>query len=101
MRERSFCAAAPGGCDRSAREAAALPVPRSLHGRVIDRLRKAGVWQIAYDVQLTEQRAQLGNSVPGLLPAAQETSVRGRTASIDIWTLGPTAVPAPDAEASA
>jgi adenylate cyclase len=46
-------------------------------------------------------RAELGNSVPGLLPAAEETSVRGRTASIDIWTLGPTALPEPDTEATA
>ncbi len=30
------------------------PFPRSLHARVIDRLRKAGARQIAYDVQFTE-----------------------------------------------
>ena len=30
------------------------PFPRSLHARVIDRLRRAGARQIAYDVQFTE-----------------------------------------------
>ncbi|MGH2992318.1 MAG: CHASE2 domain-containing protein [Solirubrobacterales bacterium] len=30
------------------------PFPRSLHGRLIDRLRAAGAEQIAYDVQFTE-----------------------------------------------
>lgn len=30
------------------------PFPRSLHARVVDRLREAGVRQIAYDVQCTE-----------------------------------------------
>src|SRR5205085_5977046 len=30
------------------------PFPRSLHARAIDRLRAAGVRQIAYDVQFTE-----------------------------------------------
>ena len=30
------------------------PFPRSLHARVIDRLRQSGVSQIAYDVQFTE-----------------------------------------------
>jgi adenylate cyclase len=30
------------------------PFPRSLHGRLIDRLRTAGAEQIAYDVQFTE-----------------------------------------------
>lgn len=36
------------------------PFPRSVHGRVIDRLRQAGVRAIAYDVQFTEptERAQ-------------------------------------------
>jgi adenylate cyclase len=31
------------------------PFPRSQHGRAVDRLRKAGAAQIAYDVQFTEQ----------------------------------------------
>src|SRR6478672_11753127 len=31
------------------------PFPRSLHARVIDQLRKAGVRAIAYDVQFTEE----------------------------------------------
>jgi len=30
------------------------PFPRSLHGRVIDQLRKAGAAEVAYDVQFTE-----------------------------------------------
>ena len=30
------------------------PFPRSLHGRVIDRLRKAGARTVAYDIQFTE-----------------------------------------------
>jgi adenylate cyclase len=30
------------------------PFPRSMHGRVIDQLRKAGARQVAYDVQFTE-----------------------------------------------
>jgi len=33
------------------------PFPRSLHARVIDRLRKAGAREIAYDVQFTEPSA--------------------------------------------
>ena len=35
-----------------------FPFPRSLHGRVIDRLRQAGARQVAYDVQFTEPTKQ-------------------------------------------
>lgn len=34
------------------------PFPRSMHGRALDRLRKAGVRQVAYDVQFTEPTKQ-------------------------------------------
>ncbi|MDX6600430.1 MAG: hypothetical protein QOE87_4317, partial [Gaiellales bacterium] len=40
--------------DQSIGELQAFPFPRSLHGRMIDRLHAAGVREIVYDVQFTE-----------------------------------------------
>jgi adenylate cyclase len=45
-------------------------------------------------------RKLLGNDAMGLVPAG-DTSLRGRTASVALWTLGPSELPAPDAEAVA
>jgi adenylate cyclase len=40
--------------ERSVDDYGPWPFPRSIHGRLIDRLRQAGVAQIAYDVQFTQ-----------------------------------------------
>jgi adenylate cyclase len=45
-------------------------------------------------------RRLLGNDAYGLVPAG-EASLRGRTASTALWTLGPTGVPEPDSQATA
>jgi class 3 adenylate cyclase len=42
-------------------------------------------------------RKLLGNDALGVIPAGN-TSLRGRTASVALWTLGPTGVPEPDSE---
>jgi adenylate cyclase len=64
------------------------PLPRSRHGRVIDRLHKAGAAVIAYDIQFTEQTkpAEDGallesvfNADGRVLLATTETDARGRT----------------------
>ena len=40
--------------DRSIGQLGTWPLPRSLHGRVIDRLHAAGAREIVYDIQFTE-----------------------------------------------
>lgn len=67
------------------------PFPRSLHGRLLDRLRAAGVEAVAYDVQFTEPTTPRQDSaliaavdrttragIPVLL-ATEEVDARGRT----------------------
>lgn len=63
------------------------PFPRSIHGKAIDRLRKAGAKVIAYDVQFTEQtelredNALLAavDRADGVVLATTEVSDDGRT----------------------
>src|SRR3954447_11430860 len=64
------------------------PFPRSLHARVIDQLRRAGVRQIAYDVQFTAPSADSRQDVALLDAVARarhtvlsttEVDSRGRT----------------------
>jgi adenylate cyclase len=63
------------------------PFPRSLHARAIDRLRRAGARQIAYDVQFTEptdpsQDLALYDAVArarGVVLSTTEVDDRGRT----------------------
>jgi CHASE2 domain-containing sensor protein len=64
------------------------PLPRSMHARVIDRLREAGVRQIVYDVQFTEpserpdqDRALLEavSRARGTVLATDEVDAFGRT----------------------
>jgi adenylate cyclase len=63
------------------------PFPRSLHARVIDRLREAGVKAIGYDVQFTEettprQDLALFNAVgrePGVVLSTTEVGPHGST----------------------
>ena len=63
------------------------PFPRSLHARVIDRLRRAGASVIAYDVEFTEpteEREDLAlfeavGRAPGTVLAASEVDERGMT----------------------
>jgi adenylate cyclase len=63
------------------------PFPRSLHGRVIDRLRQAGAKRIAYDVQFTEasdpdEDGALFDAVArtgGVVLSTTEVDSRGRT----------------------
>ena len=63
------------------------PFPRSLHGRVIDRLRAAGARQVVFDVQFTEpttpeQDGRLYDAVaraPGTILATTEVADDGST----------------------
>ena len=63
------------------------PFPRSLHARAVDRLRRAGARQIAYDVQFTEpsepnEDLALFDAVSragGVVLATTEVDDRGRT----------------------
>ncbi len=64
------------------------PLPRRLHARVIDRLRRAGVRQIVYDVQFTEPSARPADDLalfdavgraPGMILATGEATADGRT----------------------
>lgn len=64
------------------------PFPRSLHGRVIDRLVDAGARVIAYDVQFTEQTTvrednrlieAVGRAGGRIVLSTTETDARGRT----------------------
>jgi adenylate cyclase len=63
------------------------PFPRSLHAKVIDRLRRAGVKAIGYDVQFTEPTSVREDNAlieaiarsPGIVLATTETDGRGRT----------------------
>ena len=63
------------------------PFPRSLHARVIDRLREAGAKVIAYDVQFTEPTVPREDNAlitavqrnPGTILATTEVDDRGRS----------------------
>src|SRR4051812_23187773 len=63
------------------------PFRRSLHARVIDRLRRAGARVIAYDVQFTEPTRiaednaliQAVDRAPRIVPATTEVDMRGRS----------------------
>ena len=64
------------------------PFPRSLHGRAIDRLRRAGAKVIAYDIQFTEQTEprednaliEAVDRTDGVVLATTEVDKGGRTA---------------------
>lgn len=64
------------------------PFPRSLHARLIDRLREAGVRTIAYDVQFTEETSTREDNAlveavgraPGIVLATTEVLRGGGTA---------------------
>jgi len=63
------------------------PFPRSMHGAVLDRLTRAGVRAIAYDVQFTEQTAPSEDRAlieavdrgHGVVLATEEVDANGRT----------------------
>src|SRR3954471_21681605 len=59
------------------------PFPRSLHARVIDRLRAAGARQIAYDVQFTEPSADGRQDVALLDAVARARHVVLSTTEVD------------------
>ena len=59
------------------------PFPRSLHARVIDRLRAAGARQIAYDVQFTEPSADPRQDVALLDAVARARHVVLSTTEVD------------------
>src|SRR3954452_11218252 len=59
------------------------PFPRSLHARVIDRLRRAGARQVAYDVQFTEPSADPRQDVALLDAVARARHVVLSTTEVD------------------
>jgi adenylate cyclase len=66
------------------------PIPRSLHARVIDRVRRAGASVIAYDVQFTERTdVSEDNALIAAVGRARDRIVLGTT---EVTEAGETAV---------